>query len=70
MTSPFCFAKNASWCLLLWPLPLNRIHLKIISAATFLIIGLTKIVARLDLPNNDVDKLTKSVCVKYDIRMS
>ena len=50
MTSPFCFANNASWCLLLWRLPLNRIHLKIISAATFFI---TKIVARLDLPNND-----------------
>ena len=38
MTSPFCLAKSTWWFLLL-----NWIHSKIISEATFPIIGLTKI---------------------------
>ena len=41
--TPFCFAKNASWCLLLQVLPLNWIHSKIISGTSFYIIGLRKI---------------------------
>ena len=43
MTLPFCLAKSASWFLLLRVLSLNWIHSKIISGATFRIIGLTKI---------------------------
>ena len=42
MTSPFCLAKSASWFLLQRVLSLNWIHSKIISGATFRIIGLTK----------------------------
>ena len=42
MTSArFCLPKSTSWFLLLWSL--NWIHSKIISVATFCIIGLTKI---------------------------
>ena len=43
MTSPFCLAKSASWFLLLPVFSLNWIYSKIISEATFHIIGLTKI---------------------------
>ena len=43
MISPFCLAKSALWILLLGVLLLNWIHSKIISGATFGIIGLTKI---------------------------
>ena len=66
MSSPFCLAQSTSWFLLLRDLSLNLIHSKIISGATYRIIGLTKIrisSARFDLPfysNNDGMLIIKS----------